>query len=301
MEKTSKAIRPSQESGSDGGSGSYVGSSWAIAIGQNVRVQSRNSIGFGSNINITNSEFSFCMGRNSNVNNSLGSTVIVQGMSIRYVPPVNLSYRGVNISNLLASSYYKGLLVTDGLAIVYSTFSKNTARFHGGALYAASGIANIYNSTFSECESIYGGAIRLSDINVYNSNFTKNNANSQGGAMYLDGVTNIYNSSFVKNTADYQGGAVYTGKTAKSANFYESTFDGNGLKNLRGYYYGGAIFEADLIRKCTFINNYAWSGGAIYQWHYHSNNRLRIENSTFNNNTALGTGGAVYAIMEQEY
>lgn len=293
--KTNKVIKPSHESGSDGSSGAYAGGSWSIAIGQNVTVQSRNSIGFGSNINITNSEFSFCMGRNSNVNNSLGSTVIVQGMSIRYVPPVNLSYRGVNISNLPASSYYKGLLVTDGLAIVDSTFSKNTAESNGGALYTESGIANIYNSTFSECESIYGGAIRSSDINVYNSNFTKNNANSQGGAMYLDGVTNIHNSSFVKNTADFQGGAVYTGKTAKSANFYESTFDGNGLKNRAGNYYGGAIFEADLIRKCTFINNYAWSGGAIYQWYYHSNNRLRIENSTFNNNTALGTGGAVYA------
>lgn len=234
------------------------------------------------------------MGRNSKVNNSLGSTVIVQGMSIRHVPPVNLSYRGVNISNLPGSSYYKDLLVTDGLAIVNSTFSKNTAQSNGGALYTESGIANIYNSTFRDCESEYGGAIRSSDINVYTSNFIKNNANSQEGAMYLDGVTNIHNSSF-KNTVDFQGGAVYTGITVESANFYGSTFEGNGLKNRAGNYYGGAIFESDLISSCNFINNYAWSGGAIYQWHYHSNNRLRIENSTFNNNTTLGTGGAVYA------
>ena len=93
------------------------------------------------------------MGRNSKVNNSLGSTVIVQGMSIRHVPPVNLSYRGVNISNFPGSSYYKDLLVTDGLAIVNSTFSKNTAQSNGGALYTESGIANIYNSTFRDCES----------------------------------------------------------------------------------------------------------------------------------------------------
>ena len=280
--KTSKKINSTyQESDDDSGS-SFAGGDYTIAIGTYVRVYSSHAIGYGQYINVSNSNNSIAIGSNLNVNNSYGATVIGQG---------------VNIDDLSGSSYYNGLIVKDGhLAVVNSTFSNDSAQSNGGAIFTSTGVLDIYNSTFTDCESKLGGAIRSFDINVYNSNFTKNNAGYQGGVMYFDGGANIYDSSFTKNTADFQGGALFSGKATKTVNIYNSIFDGNGLKNRAGNYYGGAIYEADLIRSCTFINNYAWSGGAIYQWYYHNpNGRLRIENSTFDNNNAIGTGGAVYA------
>lgn len=295
--KTSRVINAtSQGNSDDGGSSTYAGGEYAIAIGKNTHVISSYSIGIGPNITITYSDFTLCVGANSIVNNSYGSTVIASRQANFIIPSSRPDVEGADINNLPGSSYYQGLLINNGqFAIVNSTFSNNRAQSNGGSLYTASGTTHVYNSTFEDSQATFGGAIRAFDINVYNTNFTKNNAVSRGGAIFVDGGADVHDSSFVKNTADYQGGAVYTAITANATNFYRSVFDANGLKNLGGDYYGGAIFEADLIRSCTFINNYAWSGGAIYQWHHHSYNRLKIENSTFNNNTARGTGGAVYA------
>lgn len=259
----------------------YAGSERSIAIGMYVAVLSSYSMAWGQFINITNSSSTLSFGQYNNIKNSYGSTVIGNN---------------INISDSPASSCLNEMHIKNGeFAIINSKFSKNTAVSNGGAIVTTTGVTSIYNSTFENCEAKFGGALYSFDVNVYNSNFTKNNANSQGGVMYFVGGANVYDSSFVKNTADFQGGAVFSAKATKPVNFYKSLFDGNGLKNREGNYYGGAIFEADLIRLCTFINNHAWSGGAVYQWHHHSSNRIRIENSTFNNNTAIGTGGAVYA------
>ena len=282
LRKNSRQFNIVSENNNPQGPGNIASGSYAIAMGMKVSVGSSGSIGWGMYINITNSASTICIGNNNNVNNSFASTIIGNN---------------ININDSIATSALNDLIMKDTFGIFYSKFDSNTAGNQGGAVYMYDGTSLIVNaSSFKGNLANDGGAIRSSDINVYDSNFTLNHAKSKGGAILVCGEANIYSSIFRNNTAYYRGGAVYSGLTKKVTKVYYSTFDSNGITGLRsGDYYGGALFDADFIESCVFTNNYAWSGGAIYQWHDHNYYRLVINNSVFYNNSALGTGGGVYA------
>lgn len=218
---------------------------------------------------------------------------------------------GINLTKVdIEKSSFKDNIASRGGAVyltksfnirfVNSEFIQNAAiHNYGGAIQVVGSNISIINSEFHNNSAYSGGAVYVEDSSVFtvrNSTFEDNDArNNVGGAIALAGEANIYNSTFNRNTARFRGGAIHSSDlTSKVTRVYNSSFDRNGITGWGGNYYGGAIFYADLIENCNFTNNYGYSGGAIYQWHNH-NYRLTIRNSTFINNTAVGTGGAVYA------
>lgn len=274
-------VQNADESSSDLGT-SAMGN-YPIAIGTKCIAFGNNTIVMGSYSKAINCDESIVLGVNNNISDSFGVTV--------------LGY-DLNITNMSGISVLYGHIFKDGeLGIVNSLFDSNTANQAGGAIYMDSNsLIKTYNSQFNRNTAKNGGAIRSLNIEVNKTDFNENRANYRGGAILPYGEANIYDSTFYKNTAHFQGGAVYSGLTKKVTKVYNSIFDANGVTGYGGgNYYGGALFDADLIESCRFTNNYAWSGGAIYQWHDHNYYRLSINNSVFENNSAWGTGGAVYA------
>jgi len=109
-----------------------------------------------------------------------------------------------------------------------------------------------------------------------------------GGLINLGSPISIANTIFTDNYAHERGGAVYT---TGSPTFENVTFTGN--ESLRGgavahYGSGESLFDG-----CTFVDNHGLLGGAIYATASTANTKVNVNNSTFNNNTATSTGGAI--------
>lgn len=159
---------------------------------------------------------------------------------------------------------YSGGAIAGGyqsnLEIVDSTFQDNRSN-SGGALFIGSDATlTIIRSTFSGNSSWYGGAIMsmLSGLTVVNSTFTANS------------VARTPNNSFG------QGGAITT--------------DGARLKS----YIDGGIGSGGTLSVCgtAFRNNSSQDGGGgVWLWSYAPDNII-VKNSTFENNTTQGHGGA---------
>ncbi|WP_215492094.1 S-layer homology domain-containing protein [Fenollaria sporofastidiosus] len=129
----------------------------------------------------------------------------------------------------------------------------------------------------------------------------------RGAAINADDNTilNINGSKFINNLADL-GGAICSLNKKSTINIKDATFVNNQaiLLSFDGYANGGAIYTQSntSIENSTFVNNYAQkSGGAIY---HISAPKFDIKGSTFKNNGILripqGTyftnkGGAIYA------
>lgn len=141
-----------------------------------------------------------------------------------------------SISNNAAPAGSGGAICVDkGLFIASATFSNNSAKLNGGAMYT-NGETDILNTTFSGNISSdgIGGAIyhaggSLLDINK--STFNANKAQS-GGAIgsNFNATTNsqfIANSTFFKNEASNTGGALYFSNNSKSVSIYYCTFNAN--------------------------------------------------------------------------
>lgn len=209
-----------------------------------------------------------------------------------------------------------GAIYTNGLTVENSTFTQNTATAgYGGAIYqnSASNALNVNNTIFTENEAtlnghVYGGAIYIAGNAaglINNSQFTANKVtevttasrNAYGSAVYINQNrlnVEVHNSIFNDNvatavTANYARAAL----AGQYVNVYNSTF----TNNIGTNGYGGAVSTmgkyASVIDNCTFINNSARYGGAIYT----SDNRnlVSVNNSNFINNTATVEGGAIYS------
>ena len=132
---------------------------------------------------------------------------------------------------------------------------------------------------------------------------------SRGGAInaWEKTVININGSNISNNLADL-GGAICSLDNASIINIKNATFDNNQAVLLsERYAYGGAIYTQSntSIENSTFTNNFAQkSGGAVY---YKGNNKLNLKGSTFKSNGILvipqgilftNMGGAIYSANE---
>ena len=164
-------------------------------------------------------------------------------------------------------------------------FLNVSAYYNGGAIYKGSA----QNSSFINCQaSGSGGAIYNSSKPIINCNFTNNRGGQWGGAVY--GVLSCINCNFTGNnilttapTTYSRGGAAYNTHLVNC--YFENNF---------AVFYGGAVYhyyKYDIIN-CTFINNTADYGGAVYTGvnNVHSN----LIDCKFINNTGRLDGNAVY-------
>ena len=217
------------------------------------------------------------------------------------------------------------------LTVYDSIFNNNLAYGDGGALYGVEDV-NIYDSIFrsnsvnTKVSQAKGGAI-FSEMDVYtkNSEFNENYADDYGGAIYADNVdvencmfnenyviandggaiyalndVNALYSNFYHNKAVADGGAIYAdnvnvehcmfNENNDDVQFYSRIYDTITDTDRRG----GAIFanKEVIIDNSTFLENHATtSGGAIYS----ESVSLRNTPSYFLNNIAYrGKGGAIY-------
>ncbi len=170
-----------------------------------------------------------------------------------------------------------------------STFIDNTA-INGGANYNKGNVLNEINNSYVHNTADYGGAIYNNNCSlIVNDNFfTENLASVTGGAIYNSNSTlTESNSTYSNNTAfSGNGGAIYN---VGIVNAISTTFYSNNATNGNG----GAIYNTKTSNlngtKNTFTKNSAKWGGAIYSLGTTTNNY-----STFNQNTASISGGAIY-------
>ncbi|MBQ6219874.1 MAG: hypothetical protein IJJ47_09090 [Methanosphaera sp.] len=185
-----------------------------------------------------------------------------------------------------------GTLNNYGTLIIDETqFTKNNGR-RGGAIFNRNNNMTITNSILNNNEAdFYGGAI-YNKNNNYNNNINinscvlNNNEAKVGGALHnFKGKYTITNCTINNNIAD--DGAVYN---SGRISFIECKINNNTAK------YGGAIYNNKIIRitKSSFKNNKAKeSGGALYNYNY---GIIKITNSTLNNNKANDYyGGAIFS------
>ena len=137
------------------------------------------------------------------------------------------------------------------------------------------------NSTYAPAISVEYNA---DNAKINNCNFTNNTATNYGGAIGCVGdYCTINNCNFINNTAKYYASAIYynhdTQAYIKNSNFFNNTItDGSG---------NGGVIHADdgsvTIDKSTFINNSAQGTlGAVL---YSNQKQVTITNSILLNNT----------------
>ena len=141
--------------------------------------------------------------------------------------------------------------------------------------------------------AIYNGADLALDI--INCVFKGNAVDDvNGGAVYSVGDVNVKNSTFINNCADDNGGAICCARVGTTLKIINCAFEKNTADDLNG----GAVYSVGdvLVKNSTFINNCADdSGGAIYN--IYSGSTLKIINCIFEKNTVDDlNGGAVYSV-----
>ena len=209
------------------------------------------------------------------------------------------------------------------ITIVNSTFIRNSAGEHGGAVYVDGGSISVENSSFLfnsvgllraqvgyRLREESGGAISVNDINsnsvtINQSNFINNTAATGGGFFIsVDRDTpqeldiSIAESSFVNNGASSNrgGGIMYISTDRTRISLHQSSFINNTAGGSGG---GGMYVSGDHPRinvyHSNFTNNTAGGtgggggGGGMYVSGDHP--RINVYHSNFTNNTAGGTGG----------
>ncbi|MFK7779160.1 MAG: choice-of-anchor Q domain-containing protein, partial [Gimesia sp.] len=138
----------------------------------------------------------------------------------------------------------------------------------------------------------YGGAILSHEnLSLSNSEIYLNEASVSGGGLYhKDGLLSLTNCYFVRNVALQNGGAINALNSSVIIN--DSIFSNNSAQ------FGGALFVTALqipmpeifIQNSTFTENTALnSGGAIYS----GNSIIYIEDSVISKNSADSKGGGL--------
>ncbi|MCL2156623.1 MAG: right-handed parallel beta-helix repeat-containing protein [Methanobrevibacter sp.] len=242
----------------------------------------------GNNFSVINSTFTnnkaVCNGTDPSFDGAFGGAIYSYYNN-------NFSATNCNFTNNTASSnnvlYYGSYVPAYGGAVYGSSssnntltncnFINNTARW-GGAFYSwyASGLiiedCDFINSTAT---SGSGGAIytEIHNYTIINCNFINNQAPfGYAGAIINHGANNsIINSTFENNRALVSGGAVYIHTRSAS----------------------GTLSYNFTLENCTFINNSANAGGAVFN----QCNSSTLTNNKFIDNNATGIdssrGGAI--------
>ena len=237
-----------------------------------------------------------------NVQDGYGSGILNTG-SIKSL--TNNTYSG-------NKAYNGGGLYNLGIidAIENEVYSNNSATLAGGAITNFATI-NTINATFTNNsttdENSFGGAIFNSGkIGTINGIFDGNTSTSAGGAITNVGEISSISGKFTNNQAKIAGGAIVTGDVRNetlnlNANLKEiknSIFENNKATDKSGG--GGAIMNNQFtntltINSSSFNSNSANDGGAIF-----NTGNLAVSNSTFTNNTAQRTGGAIANVSDTE-
>ena len=259
-----------------------------IKSGQNIRLSqdymymAKGDKELGKAIHINGIEIS----KDNMVIDGRGHTISGEGLArIFKITANNVTLKNINFLNGFSDGN-GGAICLEGrklsLTIENCNFTNNLAKGNGGAVF---GNATIRNSTFTNnTAGADGGAFCCKIGTVMNCVFSNGMAKN-GAGIYAAEITCL-NSTFEDNDAKECGGAI----CALRNDIGVSKFINNSAN------YGGAFYSDEIatIRNSVFsLNDARIDGGAGYMNHFGPNDDI-LDNCTFNNNSAVGNGGALY-------
>jgi CSLREA domain-containing protein len=187
--------------------------------------------------------------------------------------------------------------ITDDLVIIGS----GAPSIHGGIERAF----HIHNGVTAQFESIWladgdailgGGLINEGDLTLISFTCNYNSVaippggmgDARGGCIFNTSSLTVQGGHFLANTAGF-GGAIYNRENA-TAVIEDCSFTGNGSDYHGGGLWNGMDAEMNINNSTLEMNEAGWDGGAVW-----NHGDLFIEGVSFENNTALGNGGAVFS------
>jgi predicted outer membrane repeat protein len=204
--------------------------------------------------------------------------------------------RALNGGGIYAAQYSQYVKIYDADLI------GNSATRDGGGVYVLASTLQIFapntNLMLNTAGGSGGGVFNaVGDVTVFGSTLAANKATQgSGGGIYTTGTVTIATSIFSGNTADASRGGAIANLGSGEYTVTESLFLTNTAQQ------GGAIADVPTqaftpivtrIAGSTFVDNDATTtGGALY--YLPSNGRLTLVNSTFSSNSTAGSGGAIY-------
>lgn len=225
------------------------------------------------------------------------------GRTITGAAATNTNSRPFTLNNLQSGDTIE---ITD--LTIDGAYQKGSSDDDGGALRASaaspsadlllSGVKVVNSYSFDDGGAIYIGSDV--DVRISGSLFARNESGSDasygGGAVYAEVIDalDIAGSSFDSNSAVKGGGAVFA-KEVGSISVTDSSFTSNTTDSQES---GGAIAIYNgyglVVERSTFQSNISdWQGGAIYSERTSSGHLQRISNSSFVENVAADSGGAL--------
>jgi hypothetical protein len=259
----------------------------------------------GSSISITNSH----VDGNSAAAGTQGSGggIYLNGATGTGAVTINNSTVNGNSAYLNGGGIFDGS--TGNFTVIKSQINNNRAGNEGGGASIAASTYTITNSTFNgnTVNGLgLGGGLYVSgfmpSINILKSNFSNNTASVDGGAVWCNDASFVISGSTFQNNSSsgIEGGGAIWGTAAVQVT--DSVFSHNVAQGP-----GGAI-EQDLpgditILRSTFSQNVSFSdstdqgGGAIAA--NGPGNTISVTDSKFTYNSAIASGGAIYAGEDQ--
>ncbi len=163
-----------------------------------------------------------------------------------------------------------GLLVPQGtshLVVSDCTFEKNSAGWHGGAIYVNQAEVAISNCTFYSNGAASGGALATkgpSSVTIHKSTFSSNYARNSGGAVHLTTKTRgiVTESTFLCNSSQATAGALSAHSKAPNdlrLEIRNCGFNGNRAREDAGALLFEGKFEPRIIDS-KFENNVCVGG-----------------------------------------
>jgi len=149
----------------------------------------------------------------------------------------------------------------------------NGSRYEGGAVWMQNSSPAIWDCIFDGNSANFGGAMHVgigAAPNIENCIFRNNVAEDYGGAIYsYQGQPYVLESQFIDNEAGINGGGMSI-KASSSVRLLYCEFEGNTAQDGGGIYVGmlgspgGEGFIPTIISFCTFTENEATRGGALF-------------------------------------
>ncbi|MCP4712507.1 MAG: CSLREA domain-containing protein, partial [Planctomycetes bacterium] len=228
------------------------------------------------------------------------------GIYFGYSYHSQFTLNNTTVDDNYSSSYGGGILIEYGrLFMDGCSVSDNETDDYGGGFFFEDDVYAQINDSFINRNTDYGGYggafyVYYGDVDITGGEINDNYSTYYGGAFYLEYTASvrITDAEINRNEAyDDEGGAFHI------CNYYDDFYiylelDGCLVDGNTSDSYGGAIYSYDYydaritIDNSTFSNNYAYySGGAIYM---DDDGSLQVTNSTFSGNVSDDYGGAVY-------
>ncbi|MFK8013575.1 MAG: hypothetical protein AB8B80_16170 [Marinicellaceae bacterium] len=261
-----------------------------------------------------------------NIQNNTSDTVIIDGTGITNTTPLITiaSENSVDIRNLTVQQSQSGGLYwnssngSDGTTILTNvTVINNQAQSAGAGLYLSPDVtvnlnqeSTVSNNLVTDNNGQGGGVYVASGalLNLRNNSkigtINQPNIADNGGGIYLSGGTvALYDSSEVSaNAAINNGGGIFAAQGSNIYLFEESHIGNSQIGNTADLAGGGVFITGEISTFNMYANSYVinnsatdGSGGGLYSI---DESLISVNAGSFENNSALTQGGAIYSLSE---